>query len=131
MRWRAPLPLGRRGERAAERYLRRHGYVIVARGQRDRIGEIDLVAVQGRTIVFVEVKTRQSPDVFDAIEAVDEEKQRRLTRAALSYLRRHDLLEQSARFDVIAVYWPSGQGHPQLRHFPNAFPAVGRWQLFC
>ena len=63
-RWRAPLPLGRRGEKAAERYLRRQGYVLVARGQRDRLGEIDLVAIDGRTVVFVEVKTRSSVDAL-------------------------------------------------------------------
>lgn len=129
-RWRAPLPLGRRGEKLAERYLRRQGYIIVARGQRDRLGEIDLVAVEGRTVVFVEVKTRRSPDVSDALAAVDEQKQRRLTRAALGYLRRHDLLEQPARFDVVAINWPEGQRRPDILHIQNAFPAIGNWQMF-
>jgi putative endonuclease len=123
--WLAPRPLGRRGEEAAARYLRRLGYVIVARGHRDNIGEIDLVAVDGRTLVFVEVKTRTSQDAGHPADAVDAEKQRRLTRLALSYMKRHDLLEIRARFDVIAVTWPDKGQKPTIEHFQNAFEAVG------
>jgi putative endonuclease len=117
--------LGRRGEDAAAQYLRRLGYVIVARGHRDSIGELDLVAVDGRTVVFIEVKTRTTHDAGHPADAVDEAKQRRLTRLALSYLKRHDLLECSARFDVVAVTWPAGRGQPTIEHFQNAFEAVG------
>lgn len=117
--------LGRRGEDAAARYLRKLGYIIVARGHRDQIGELDLVVVDGRTVVFVEVKTRSSHDAGHPADAVDEAKQRRLTRLALSYLKRHDLLECSARFDVVAVTWPAGRGQPAIEHFQNAFEAVG------
>ena len=74
-------------------YLRRLGYKIVARRERGRLGELDLVAVDGRTVVFVEVKTRRSHDAGHPAEAVDPEKQRRLTRLALAYLKRHGLLE--------------------------------------
>ncbi|MBW3600451.1 MAG: YraN family protein [Planctomycetes bacterium] len=123
-RWRRPRRLGERGERAAERYLRRLGYVIVARSRRDRLGEIDLVAVDGRTIVFVEVKTRRSHEAGHPVEAVDEEKQRRLTRLALAYLKHHDLMSCSARFDVIAVTWPDGARRPVIEHFKNAFEAA-------
>jgi len=132
IRWRQTLlPLGRRGEAVAARYLQRLGYLIVARGYRDRIGELDLVAVDGRTVVFVEVKTRSSHEGGQPAEAVHETKQRQLTRAALSYLRRHDLLEEQARFDVIAVTWPSDARKPSIAHFPNAFEAIGQWQFFC
>lgn len=128
--WAAPAPLGLRGERAAARFLKRQGYIIVAQGERDRIGEIDLVAVDGKTIVFIEVKTRTSHDRGHPAEAVDEDKQRRLTRVALSYLRRHDLLEYSARFDVVAVTWPVDQKRPTIEHIKNAFEAVGIGQMF-
>src|SRR5213595_3684948 len=107
----APQPLGRRGEDAAARYLKKLGYVIVARGHRDNIGELDLVAVDGRSVVFIEVKTRTTHDAGHPADAVDEAKQRRLTRLALSYMKRHDLLECKARFDVIAVTWPE-RGRP-------------------
>lgn len=119
----APKPLGRRGEDAAARYLRKLRYTIVARGHRDNIGEIDLIAVDGRTIVFIEVKTRTTHDAGHPADAVDEAKQQRLTRLALSYMKRHDLLEYPARFDVIAVTWPQ-RGRPQIEHFKNAFEAV-------
>jgi putative endonuclease len=137
MRWLAPLtepvylwldrgrPLGRRGENAAARYLRRLGYVIVARGARDNIGEIDLVAVDGRTVVFVEVKTRTSHDAGHPADAVDEAKQARLTRLALSYLKRHDLLECRSRFDIVAVTWPEKGRRPVIEHYISAFEAVG------
>ena len=117
--------LGRRGEDAAARYLRKRGYVIVARGHRDSIGELDLVAVDGRTVVFIEVKTRTTHDAGHPADAVDEAKQRRLTRLALAYLKRHDLLECRARFDVVAVTWPANNGRPTIEHFQHAFEAVG------
>jgi putative endonuclease len=118
-------PLGARGERAAARYLRRKGYTLIARGHRDRIGELDLVAVDGRTVVFVEVKTRRRQETDHPAEAVDEEKQRRVTRLALRYLKRHDLLEYPARFDVVAITWPSGSRRPMVEHLQNAFEATG------
>jgi len=127
---RRPQTLGQRGEAAAARYLKRRGYIIVGRSERDRLGELDLVAVDHRTVVFVEVKTRSSHDAGHPTEAVDQEKQRRLTRAALSYLRRHDLLEHAARFDVIAITWPSRAKRPMIEHFPNAFEPTGRGQMF-
>lgn len=120
----APQPLGRRGEDRAARYLKKLGYMIVARSQRDNIGELDLVAVDGRTVVFIEVKTRTTHDAGHPADAVDDAKQRRLTRLALSYMKRHDLLECRARFDVVAVTWPA-RGRPTIEHFKNAFEAVG------
>jgi putative endonuclease len=123
-------PLGRRGEEAAARYLCRRGYKILARGDRSRPGELDLVAAQGRTIVFVEVKTRRSQQAGHPAEAVDADKQRRLTRLAVTWLKRHGLLERAARFDVIAVTWPALGGRPRIEHFPNAFDAVGRSEFY-
>lgn len=126
----APKTLGQRGEDAAARYLKRLGYVIVARGTRDNIGEIDLVAVDGRTIVFIEVKTRTTHDAGHPADAVDEAKQRRLTRLAVSYMKRHDLLECRARFDVVAVTWPAGGGRPTVEHYRDAFEPVGFEGMF-
>jgi putative endonuclease len=125
-----PLPLGARGARAAARFLQRRGYIIVARGQRDRLGELDLVAVDGRTIVFVEVKTRSSNDGGHPADAVDQEKQRRLTRAALAFQKQHDLLEYPARFDIIAITWPVNTSRPHIEHFRHAFQAQGHGPMF-
>lgn len=133
MRWLttlfAPKPLGRRGEDAAARYLKKLGYIIVARGHKDHIGELDLVAVAGRTLIFIEVKTRTSHDAGHPADAVDEAKQQRLTRLAVSFMKRHDLLECQARFDVIAVTWPD-RGQPTIEHFQNAFEAAGMDGMF-
>jgi putative endonuclease len=125
-----PKTLGQRGEAAAARYLKRLGYVIVGRGSHIRRGEIDLIAVDGRTVVFVEVKTRISHDAGHPAEAVDREKQRRLTRLAMIYLKRHHLLEYPARFDVVAITWPKDQRCPTIEHFKNAFEPVGEGQMF-
>ncbi len=139
-RWRSG-DLGRQGEAAAARYLRKLGYKIVAQGQRSRIGELDLVAVDPgtavggsagdrRTVVFVEVKTRKSHAAGHPAEAVDVEKQRRLTQAALGFLKHHGLLEHRTRFDVVAITWPEGRRQPQVEHIRGAFEAVGRGQMF-
>jgi len=128
--WRQYYSLDRRGERAAERHVRKLGYKIVARRDRGRLGELDLVAVDDRTIVFIEVKTRRSHDAGRPDEAVGSEKQRRLTRLALAYLKRHDLLEHPARFDVLSVTWPDGVKRPTIAHFKNAFEATGRGQMY-
>lgn len=121
--------LARRGENAAARYLKRRGYKIVARGSRTRWSELDLVAVDGRTVVFVEVKTRASDERGLPAEAVDLEKQQRITRAALAYSRRHGLLDVASRFDVISIVWPAGSRKPNIEHFKNAFEATGQRQF--
>ena len=118
-------PLGQRGEAAAARYLKRLGYKVVARGDRSIGGELDLVAVDGRTIVFVEVKTRRSQEPGRPAEAVDGVKQRRLTRAAEVFLKRHGLLDYPARFDVVAVTWAEDGHRPGIEHFQDAFEMVG------
>ena len=122
--------LGQLGEDAAARFLKCKGYKIVARGARGQIGELDLVAVDGRTVVFVEVKTRRSQDAGHPSDAVDLDKQRRLTRLALAFLKRHNLLEYPSRFDIVAVTWPEGQKKPQIDHIQNAFEATGRKGMY-
>jgi len=125
-----PKPLGRRGEAAPARYLRRRGHKILARGDRLRPGELDLVTLDRRTIVFVEVKTRRSQEAGHPSEAVDATKQRRLTRLAVTFLKRHGLLEHAARFDVVAVTWPEGRRRPTIEHIESAFEAVGEWEFY-
>lgn len=119
--------LGDRGERLAARHLRRSGMRVITRGYRTPQGEIDLIARDGDTLVFVEVKTRRQGQ---PAEAVTPEKQRRLTLAAVRFLRRHRLLDVPARFDVVAITWPDDRRPPRLEHLRNAFEAVGRWQMF-
>ncbi|QDU36728.1 hypothetical protein Mal4_10240 [Maioricimonas rarisocia] len=121
--------LGDRGERAAVRYLKRQGYRILARQSRSRIGELDIIAMDGPTIVFIEVKTRSSHAAGHPAEAVTSTKQRQITRAALQWLRARRLLERPARFDVVAITWKPGSA-PEIAHIRNAFPATGFGQMF-
>jgi putative endonuclease len=114
-------PLGAQGEVLAARYLQRQGYRIIDRGVRNGRGEIDLVALHGRTIVFVEVKTRRSLRAGHPVLAVDEEKQRRLARLALGYCKQHRLLDCATRFDVVGIVWLPACRAPRIEHFPDAF----------
>lgn len=120
---------GNRSERAAARYLRRLGYRILARNYSCRHGELDLVALDGRCVVFVEVRSTEGA-VERAAASVDDTKQRRLTQLALHFLQQHQLLDAAARFDVLAISWPSGAREPQIDHHRQAFEAVGRFQMF-
>jgi putative endonuclease len=97
---------------------------IVARSDKAKLGEIDLVAVDQRTVVFVEVKTRTTHDAGHPADAVDHNKQRRLTRAAQGFIKRHHLEDVSARFDVVAVTWPDAKKQPVIEHYRHAFEAV-------
>ncbi|OQX18876.1 MAG: YraN family protein [Desulfobulbaceae bacterium A2] len=117
------LSLGRRGEALAEAHLVHHGYRILARNWRSRLGEIDLVAEQGATLVFVEVKTRSSALRGSAAEAVTSDKQRRLTRLAREYLQHHGQLERAARFDVVAITL-ADDAEPRVELIRNAFDAL-------
>jgi len=123
-RWWAGPSLGRRGERAAEKFLREQGYRVLHRNYEILGGELDLVVLDGRTIVFVEVKTRATTDLGTPAEMVDDAKQRQLSRIAAAYLKRYHLQNHHARFDVIAVIWPPHQKRPQIRHLRNAFEAT-------
>ena len=114
--------LGDRGENMAARYLRNHGYKIIARNFRCGLGEIDIVARDGKTLVFVEVKTRAYDDPTPE-EQVNTVKRHQLTKAAKFYLSRYGVPQPPARFDVVAVVWPTGR-EPQIRHTPHAFEAT-------
>ena len=108
--------------------LRRKGHRILYAGRRNRYGEIDLVTIDerapGRPIVFVEVKTRRDTRGGSPAEAVTPEKQRRLTRTAMSFLRANDLEDHPSRFDVVAILWAPDERSPtSVDHIENAFEA--------
>ena len=120
----AKAPIGKRGEQAAARELRRKGLVVVAEGESDRAGEIDLIAVdkRQRRVIFVEVKTSASFKPGNPAERVDLEKQKRIARASLRFLKRKKLLGIGVRFDVVAVWWAEGGGLPErIEHYEAAF----------
>jgi len=114
---------GRRGEEAAYFYLRRLGYVMVARNFRSsrRRGEIDIIGWDKDVLCFIEVKTRTTHDVKPAEAAVDRDKQRGLAAVAHEYLRQ---VAPSCRwrFDVVTVYYEHQSSQPLIELFRNAFP---------
>lgn len=121
-KWRARGDLGYRGERLAAKELERRGYEIVERRWRCRVGEIDLVARHGATLVVVEVKTRARRDDFSPLDAVDARKQRKLIQLAKAYLRARRLRDVTVRFDVAGVILAPGKS-PEVDLVRNAFEA--------
>jgi putative endonuclease len=116
------LEVGRRGEEAAYFYLRRLGYIVVARAWRSPKlrGDLDLVAWQGSTLCFVEVKARTSRETATAESAVDPEKMQMLRRMARQYLQGLPSPPRDARFDVLAVYFEKDKA-PEFEFIPGAF----------
>jgi putative endonuclease len=114
--------LGDRGENVAARYLRNQGYKIIVRNFKCDLGEVDIIARDGPTLVFVEVKTRAYDDPTPE-EQVNEAKQHQITKVAKVYLSRYGVPRPPARFDVVAIVWPTGR-EPQIRHTPGAFGAT-------
>ena len=114
--------VGRMGEDIAFRILKKKGYKILGRSVTTPSGELDVVAREGRTIVFVEVKTRTSDAFGRPEEAVDLRKQRRLVRLAREWLSANRLADHEARFDVVSV-WLDQAGRRRVEIVRNAFEA--------
>ena len=117
---RGNLSVGERGEAIAEAYLRGRGFAILEKNYRGKTGEIDIVARDGDTIVFVEVKTRRNLAYGPPQLAVTPFKQRQISRTALTWLAHHKKPNATARFDVIAILVPDHEV-PQIEHIRNAF----------
>jgi putative endonuclease len=117
---------GTRGEDEAARFLTRSGYAIVDKNVRTRAGEIDLVAREGNTLVFVEVKTRRDMEGDPPQAAVNTRKQNRLGRLAHGYLKSKRIRQTPCRFDVISVIFNDEGAVKAIRHIPNAF-SVAPW----
>ena len=111
--------VGKEGEEIAEGYLKKKGFRTVERNYRCRGGEVDLIALDRRVIVFVEVKTRNDRSFGNPLESVHPGKQRRMTRAALIFLSEHKLHHREARFDVVGISFAGGE--PIVEHIENAF----------
>ena len=115
----ARLELGRRGEDLALRKIKRLGYTCIARNYRCALGEVDLIAKDGDTLVFIETKTRKGANLAHAKEAVDARKRRQLSKVALAFMKANNCCEVKSRFDVVAV---SLQGKQErIEVIKNAF----------
>ncbi len=112
--------LGYRGELAAAAYLERLGYRIVCHGYATSDGELDLIAIDGEVVVYVEVKTLQRPGSRPEA-AVHRNKRRQLIKLARAFAASRGLLHQRSRFDVVAIIWPDPNQPPEIRHHLHAF----------
>jgi putative endonuclease len=114
--------LGIVGEDLAVDVLAGRGYAILERRYRTDHGEIDIIALDGETLVFVEVRAKASGEFGTAAESVTREKRRRVVRMAAAYLARHDLVDPQCRFDVVAIDGALSE-EPIVTVFVDAFPA--------
>ena len=115
-----PHELGRRGEKAAASYLRKQGFQILEQSYRFGRGEIDLIAYEGDTLVFIEVKTRLISSSSTPEEAVTCLKQKQIRRIAQAYLYNKHLEDIPCRFDVMALQYAPDSGF-RIRHYRDAF----------
>lgn len=111
--------LGQRGEALAAEFLRARDWVIVARNYRCRLGEIDLVALDGATLVFVEVRSRSGARLGTPLESVDPRKQARVARVARHFVATRGFADRDARFDVVGVRFD--REPPAVEHVAGAF----------
>ena len=114
--------LGQKGEETAALYLRRKGYKIIEQNYRySRLGEIDLIAQEGKDLVFVEVKTRSSSSFAEPEEAVNYQKQKRIIKLAQGYLLNQKLDQVSCRFDVVSIIIDQGGKIKSIKLIRDAF----------
>ncbi|MCP3921941.1 MAG: YraN family protein [Desulfobacterales bacterium] len=111
--------LGSRGEKLACKFLKKNGYKILERNYRSRYGEIDIIAKDSDFIVFVEVKARRSVRFGSPKEAVNQRKQYKISIVALDYLKKHKIIEQKSRFDVVSIKTSGNKSEIEI--IKNAF----------
>lgn len=118
------IALGRKGEEAAAAFLERVGFRILDRNWRHRSGELDIVAIEGETLVLCEVKTRRGVSTGSPEESVTPTKQKRIARLAAAYLAGMADAPGSVRFDVVSIM-VLGEDRALLRHHRGAFEVSG------
>lgn len=115
----AKINLGKKGEEIALAYLKSKKYKIIEKNLRNRFGEIDIIANDHGTLVFIEVKTRTSEAFGTPIQGINEKKQKRLKQLAMRYIADKGLIEQEVRFDVLGILQTNKE--TKIEHIPNAF----------
>lgn len=115
-----PFALGKAGEKIALRYLKDKNYRIVAKSFRMYRGEIDIIAFERKTLVFVEVKTRRSSDFGLPEESVTPAKQKQIIKIARGFMAKNNLQDVECRFDVLSLHFDEDEGYT-INHIKNAF----------
>lgn len=111
--------LGTKGEDLAVKFLKKKGYKIIARNYKNYVGEIDIIARDGDTVVFIEVKTRADDSFGYPFEAVNKRKRQKLKNLALLYLKKQGK-ELPVRFDVLSIFCMD-DGKKEIEHIKDAF----------
>ncbi len=119
--------VGNKGEKLAAKFLKRKGYKIIQRNYKCKLGEIDIIAEQDRTIVFVEVKTRRTQEFGPPQNAITAAKRSQISKVALFYIREKKFVDQSCRFDVIGITFSPESRKPRIEHIENAFQLSRRY----
>ncbi|MFH1801141.1 MAG: YraN family protein [Candidatus Omnitrophota bacterium] len=114
------LSLGERGETAACVFLKDHGYKILEKNYKCKLGEIDVIARRQGRLAFIEIKTRTNAQFGTPQEAVDLRKQEKIFKVAQWYLKEKKILKFPIAFDVVAILWREGQP-PEMRLIADAF----------
>ncbi len=114
------MKLGEKGEGVAVKYLRKKGYKIIVQNFKTSIGEIDIIARDGDTLAFIEVKTRESIEFGQPFEAVNRFKKRKIVNVATLYLKKLKNIPP-CRFDVVSIYYANGK--PEVDLITDAFEA--------
>lgn len=113
------IDIGKRGETLAISFLKKNGYRIIESNFRCRYGEIDIIAQDGKTVAFIEVKTKTSNRFGSPTQAIDSRKQRQVSKTALAYISQKRLTNYSARFDVVGINIKGSNSEIEL--IKNAF----------
>jgi putative endonuclease len=119
--------LGKRGEGATADFLKENGYKILIKNYKTKLGEVDIIAYDKDTLCFIEVKTRDSLRFGSPQEAVSHFKQRQISKVALEFLKRNNLLNKKARFDVVSVIY--AEDKPAFDLIKNAFELEERYVI--
>ena len=123
MKDKTKITTGKEGEKIAADFLKKDGYRIIDKNFRCPLGEIDIVAWEKGTIVFVEVKTRKSSELGYPEQAVGIKKQKKMSQLALWFMQKKKIIDASARFDVVAITMLSSGN--EIKLFKNAFDYIG------
>ncbi len=120
------LEIGRKGEEAAVNLLKRRGYKIIEQNYKNKLGEIDIIAKDKKTLCFIEVKTRTNLKFGYPQEAVTAAKQKKINKVALSYLKQYNLFNIPARFDIVSVV-SNNQNKFDIEIIKDAFSLEGKY----
>ncbi len=123
---REKLIFGKRGEDIASSFLEKNNYKIIAKNYKTRLGEVDIIAKDREVFCFIEVRARRNSSFCMPEESIVSRKQTQISKAALSYIRMHQLEDRPARFDIIAVLIQE-DGGIKINHIKNAFELDARY----